>query len=486
MLNHFTYLLETPYWLLQNSSIGNKYPFAKKFELVNEINQIGTRYSGKTISNIKMFGELLKISLLIKEPICIIASMYWSKDLKDSVFQNIWNMLDENHIPYTINLSNFTFTLSNGSKIYCKGLHSPSRKEKLKAFADLNKYKLVIDWREECDQFQQKDLSDLEFAIRGYQNKITINTCNPESLKRYIVGYCNELLPFNEEIMRSKYEQIKYIEKWNMKIIIHYSSWRLNYELPQDKVNEQLRLEQLDIERARVWSWGLPGNTSGSIFARYIDIMQATDIIQPTKLLGGVDIANATSPKGHTTAASFWIYNSFDKKAYKVAEYTHSNATQQFKTELEQVKDILEFYNNQLNQYFNLIQQGISINVDDSAYSTLQSLNREKYNYNFGQYMTFKPAQKQKFKVRHRVEAFTMLINTNQLKWLWEKCPVSKTQYELIQWEDKPEAREEKVLDLYDDTFDSDFYALHFELIPMVKHNSSADYKLWQQREWIT
>ncbi|UZQ31223.1 MAG: hypothetical protein OHM56_07210 [Spiroplasma phoeniceum] len=126
-----------------------------------------------------------------------------------------------------------------------------------------------------------------------------------------------------------------------MKIIIHYSSWRLNYELPQDKVNEQLRLEQLDIERARVWSWGLPGNTSGSIFARYIDIMQATDIIQPTKLLGGVDLANSTSPKGHTTAASFWIYNSFDKKAYKVAEYTHSNATQQFKGPLEQVKDIL-------------------------------------------------------------------------------------------------------------------------------------------------
>ncbi|PQM29751.1 PBSX family phage terminase large subunit [Spiroplasma poulsonii] len=170
--------------------------------------------------------------------------------------------------------------------------------------------------------------------------------------------------------------------------------------------------------------------------------MQATDIIQPTKLLGGVDLANSTSPKGHTTASSFWIYNSFDKKAYKVAEYTHSNATQQFKGPLEQVKDILEFYNNQLNQYFNLIQQGISINVDDSAYATLESLNREKYNYTFGQYMNFKPAQKQKFKIKHRVEAFTMLINTNQLKWLWEKCPVSKTQYELIQWEDKPDVRE--------------------------------------------
>ncbi len=169
-----------------------------------------------------------------------------------------------------------------------------------------------------------------------------------------------------------------------------------------------------------MWILGLPGNTSGSIFAIYIDIMQATDIIlQPNKLLGDVGIANATSPNGHTTTASFWIYNSFDKKAYKVTEYTHSNATQQFKTELEQVKDILKFYNNQLNQYFNLIQQGIGINVDYSAYATLEILNREKYNYTFGQYKNFKPAQKQKFKIKHRVEAFKMLINTKQLKWLW-------------------------------------------------------------------
>ncbi len=36
------------------------------------------------------------------------------------------------------------------------------------------------------------------------------------------------------------------------------------------------------------------------------------------------------------------------------------------------------------------------------------------------------------------------------------------------------------MLDLYDDTFDSNFYALHFKLVNMVKYNSSADYKLWQ------
>ncbi|WP_374696886.1 hypothetical protein [Spiroplasma endosymbiont of Polydrusus formosus] len=63
----------------------------------------------------------------------------------------------------------------------------------------------------------------------------------------------------------------------------------------------------MDIERTKVWSWWFPDNTSWSIFARHIYIMQVTDIIQPTKLLGGVNIANAASPKRHTTAASFLI-----------------------------------------------------------------------------------------------------------------------------------------------------------------------------------
>lgn len=53
-------------------------------------------------------------------------------------------MLNKNNIFYIINLSNFTFILLNGDKIYCKDLYQLNRKEKLKAFANLNKYKLVI------------------------------------------------------------------------------------------------------------------------------------------------------------------------------------------------------------------------------------------------------------------------------------------------------------------------------------------------------
>ncbi|WP_374696060.1 hypothetical protein [Spiroplasma endosymbiont of Polydrusus formosus] len=48
------------------------------------------------------------------------------------MFKNIWNMLDENNIHYSINLSNFTFTLSNDSKIYCKILHPTKSERKIK------------------------------------------------------------------------------------------------------------------------------------------------------------------------------------------------------------------------------------------------------------------------------------------------------------------------------------------------------------------
>ncbi|ALA97709.1 Spiroplasmavirus-related protein [Spiroplasma kunkelii CR2-3x] len=91
---------------VSNSSIGNKYPFAKKYELVNEINQIVTRYSGKIISNIKIFGELLKsellkISLLIKELICIIASMPGVKQVNElasgvgKVFETVYSFFSQ-------------------------------------------------------------------------------------------------------------------------------------------------------------------------------------------------------------------------------------------------------------------------------------------------------------------------------------------------------------------------------------------------------
>ncbi|UNF62438.1 hypothetical protein [Spiroplasma poulsonii] len=140
-------------------------------------------------------------------------------------------------------------------------------------------------------------------------------------------------------------------------IIIHYSSWRLKLWILTNKikVNEQLRLEQLILEEQESGAEGSSGNTSGSIFARYIDIMQATDIIQPTKLLGGVvDLQTLLVQKDIQTQAASFEYHIIYliKKAYKVAEYTHSNATNMFRRTIRTSGRYFcrVFTNNQLNQ----------------------------------------------------------------------------------------------------------------------------------------
>ncbi|WP_281042173.1 phage terminase large subunit [Spiroplasma citri] len=168
-------------------------------------------------------------------------------------------LLEKHNIPFSVNLSTHSFTIPNGTKIICNGLHSQTKREKLKAFADLNKYEFAIEWREEADQLTKDDMSEIKYAIRGAKRKFIINSSNPESLKRYIVGYCNQLYLLMKQLMRSKWEQTAYIEKWDMKIIIHYTNWRLNSFLPTEEENKILRSEKLDPVRARVWSWGLPG-----------------------------------------------------------------------------------------------------------------------------------------------------------------------------------------------------------------------------------
>ncbi|WP_338988627.1 PBSX family phage terminase large subunit [Spiroplasma endosymbiont of Seladonia tumulorum] len=188
------------------------------------------------------------------------------------------------NINYKINLSEHSFTLDNGTYIICKGLHSATKREKLKAFADLGKYEFAIEWREEADQLTKEDISELTFAVRGAKRKFVIKSSNPESLGRYIIKYCNEIMPFDEQLMRLKYDQvgkfkINYYEKnkkFTKTVIIHYSSWRLNTYLDDDVIRNQLELEKLDPIRSRVWSWGLPGQLKGAVFARYLKFTKLT------------------------------------------------------------------------------------------------------------------------------------------------------------------------------------------------------------------
>ncbi|QJU61876.1 PBSX family phage terminase large subunit [Spiroplasma citri] len=253
MLKHFLHLDEIPRWFYQQN-IPNA-PWKEIYNPADEYNEIGSRYSAKTFMiKDNVVGKCCAISLLVGKPIFIIAVMKMNKDIRNGVFKNIQNTLNDMNINYKVNLSENSFTLDNGTYIICKGLHSQTKREKLKAFADLNKYEFAIEWREEADQLTKDDMSELDYAVRGAKRKFIINSSNPESLKRYIIKYCNEIMPFDEEILSSEYPdqigkfKINYYEKnekFTKTVIIHYSSWRLNSYLDVDVKRKQLILGKI-------------------------------------------------------------------------------------------------------------------------------------------------------------------------------------------------------------------------------------------------
>ncbi|WP_164107402.1 PBSX family phage terminase large subunit [Spiroplasma citri] len=480
MLKHFLHLDEIPRWFYQQH-VPNA-PWKEIYNPADEYNEIGSRYSAKTFMiKDNVVGKCCAISLLVGKPIFIIAVMKMNKDIRNGVFKNIQNTLNDMNINYKVNLSENSFTLDNGTYIICKGLHSQTKREKLKAFADLNKYEFAIEWREEADQLTKDDMSELKYAIRGAKRKFIINSSNPESLHRYIIKYCNEIMLFNEQILLSKYPdqigkfKINYYEK-NKKltktVIIHYSSWRLNPYLDDNVILDQLETEKLDPVRARVWSWGLPGQVQGAVFARYLKFTKLTWNFD--KILGGVDFAQADSPNGHKTSASLWVYNSTLKKVHKIGKYTHSNATMEYKDTFEQANDIIQFYLSSLKNSTIFIESGLTINVDYGAggRAFIDVLNKEKIKYRYGKLLRFEEVDKSMWSVTNRVNSFIAAMISDKMTHdlILEE---TNTEYPMIQWKEKPNGGKEEIVDLYDDEFDADYYALSEYIREIVQSSTN-------------
>ncbi|ALA97629.1 adhesin P58 [Spiroplasma kunkelii CR2-3x] len=479
MLKHFLHLDEIPRWFYQQN-IPNA-PWKEIYNPADEYNEIGSRYSAKTFAiKDNPIGKSCAISLLVNKPIFIIAVMKMNKDIRNGVFKNIQNTLNDMNINYKVNLSENSFTLDNGTYIFCKGLHSQTKREKLKAFADLNNYEFAIEWREEADQLTQEDISELSFAVRGAKRKFIINSSNPESLGRYIIKYCNEIMPFNEQLMRLKYDQIgkfkiNYYEKdkkFTKTIIIHYSSWRLNTYLSNDIVRDQLEMERGWPSRARVWSWGLPGQVQGAVFAEYLKFTKLTWTFD--KILAGVDYAQADIPNAHKTSASLWVYNSTLKKVHKIGKYTHSNATMEHRNVFEQAHDIIQFYLSSLKNSTIFIENGLTINVDygGGGKAFIDVLNKEKRKYKYGTLLRFEEVDKSIWNVTNRVNSFLALMITDKMTHdlILEE---SNKEYPMIQWKEKPNGGKEEIVDLYDDEFDADYYALSEYIRDIVQSSTN-------------
>ncbi|WP_339047053.1 hypothetical protein [Spiroplasma endosymbiont of Colias croceus] len=506
MNKEFTYLNEISYWLLNKSDFTH-----------SEYNLSGSRYSSKTYSIAEELAILIAISIKVNKSIAIYCFRKLNKDINeltkeiDEALINIGFDYKEYNLKYPNKQADFRF---KGSKSFIRvmGVYSNSNDRiPLKGLSrsEIKGFDLAIEWCEEANEFSQAEFQAITFALGNAKKTIKIRSCNPDNIYQYFITYMNERVPFNLEIMKCNNEQIKSIEENQMFKLFHYSNWKVNsHNLKQDKINNLEELKILDPIKAQSWYYGVPSVLQGAIFARYLDKVNTELDFQVSKITGGLDIGMATSSSGHPTAASLWFIgeNHNGRRAHKVSEFYHSNANingqpaMYFKNTYELANSIIDYYLIEAQKYFAMFKGFICyVDYGNGGQAFIDVLNVEKNKRNMN-WLNFEPVDKSVMYLKDRIDFTTTGLIKNILSYDWNNCPETKRQYSLIQWLSKSKIEnsnnEPKMLDLYDDTWDSDCYALMNDmkwlieqinnelLINKTKFEFGKQYSFINNKEW--
>ncbi len=465
MNKEFTYLHEISYWLLNKSDFTH-----------SEYNLSGSRYSSKTYSIAEELAILIAISIKINKLIAIYCFRKLNKDINDLV-KEVYNALitigfndyKDFTLKYPNKQADFRFK-DNKSFIRVMGVYSNSNDRiPLKGLSrsEIKGFDLAIEWCEEANEFTQQEFQAITFALGNAKKRIKIKSCNPDNIYQYFIEYMNKIVPFNLEIMKSKNEQIKSVFDNNIFKLFHYSNWKVNaHNLTLDMINDLEELKVLDPIKAQSWYYGVPSILTGAIFARYLDKVNTKLDFQVSKITGGLDIGMATSITGHPTAASLWFIGENDKcrRAHKESEFYHSNSTMQFKNTYELANSIIDYYLHEAQKYHVMFYVFTCyVDYGNGGQAFIDVLNVEKNKKNM-KWLNFEPVDKSIMFLKDRIDFTTTGLIKQFLSFNWERCPNTKRQYNLIQWLSKTKIdnanNEPKMLDLHDDTWDSDCYAL--------------------------
>ncbi len=186
MLSNFGYLLDI-----------DKGMYLKQPLNINKIKQLGSRRSGKTFSDIEFLGILVMLDNINIHAYLICNMSKQLNDNRQELKQNIRATYPS--INFIISETKKTIEF-NGSKITCKYLHSQDNSNvKLTGLASNYLYDYVIIWSDERYEITENDYQDLKDAIRGANQLLESESCNPWSI-------LNEFIKKNYKFMPSKWK----------------------------------------------------------------------------------------------------------------------------------------------------------------------------------------------------------------------------------------------------------------------------------------
>ncbi len=422
---------------------------------VNKLYFSGTRKSGKT----RGYQNFI-ISALI-DPLIKCDAYLVRNQVQDAteLFTDTREVMDELDIEQ-IKANKTARTLTYGkNKIRVIGVET-NKKQKNKSTKKLgmaggkNKdYGIIVF--EEAYEFKQDDTHALIEAIRGYKYFIIIYATNPWSIMNWYVEYINQLLPFNEHLLRKDYQQFKY-DKKNRRLI-HYSSFKTNPYITADEIEQFKELEIMDPQRARISVYGLPGIAEGSVYSGYYEailpLAQNPRWYQETDyFVGGIDWGE----RRDTTSAQLWAVGFGLKFVAGINEYTHSNKGNVLqKTNKDMCADILDMYIKYSYQYPKLRQQGMKIYVDYSATAIIELLNDEARQRGADKFLHFQACVK--YPIKQRIDHFTLAMKLRKFFLVFDNFPALTRELQNSQYGDNGER-----LDINDHSINAKEYALAF------------------------
>lgn len=383
---------------------------------INRINEMGGRMSGKTWSAVE-FSIIACLVAKVK-----VDAFRWMKGVDKKELFNQFRAIILQY-PGLINvvkvhLSSSTYTFPNGSVIEVSGTRTMGSSEvQLTGKSGASQFDYHIAIAEERFQIDDKLWSNVQQALRGAKNYLEIHLSNPWIFTNDYVEHCNNVLPFNIDILKRDGQQflkhetkVKLPNGQELEFIelFHYTNFNISENLGIEDKIRNIKAAEHDPNRADTILYGYPGSPEGSIWKWVLPKMKQIPVENSVVYTGGVDYGE----RKDATAAYIIGFAPNYTHAHIEHEYYHANDDDNLNRPhkdtnvlaKEVVEHFIEFYEQrELNGI-------LEVYVDGSAIPFITALNTYAQSENVDSYISFMQ-QSDKDHVADRIETLKTMAS---------------------------------------------------------------------------
>ncbi len=400
-----------------------------KYDYINEYHLAGGRKSGKTF-NLFLWFVLYIYGYFKDKKIKVLIFRKYHKDLESTIIDEMRNIFID--LELEINESKYNNTFYCGdSQISFKAVNQRDKKVKsLSGLANLRRYDLVLVHFEEAWEFDEKDISLIKEAIRGYKDIRYFYSTNPWEIENWYIKYLNTNLQFNKKELKAKGQMLSVVNRK----LFHYVNYQVNKQLNPFEIWEFKQMEIHNPIRAEVVCYGMFGHEGGTVYD--CSMIKKISKLKKYQHIGiGIDFGIR---RDATAVIVSGITDDFSQVDV-IWEYYHSNKDLMNPKTVKQmceeiVKELSTFLKDHFAREWNDIDYSFSVICDNSDPAFMERLDEISFNLVD---MKFSVEGINKKEIIDRVNLQQALISENRLGVHIENCGNFWGEIKNVIWDDE-------------------------------------------------